>query len=137
VGEKADLEAQAVEALHRYREALARAEDLERQEATAHRALVDWQGHVKTSIFEGPASLARSHLVQTGQAAVSRLHEVRLAMSEATAALRLAFEVLVAFDDALGYIPIPARRVRRRCDSSSRRRKGGRRLTKPSALGKD
>lgn len=107
MGENADLEKRAIEALRRYREALARVEELEQEEAAAHRALADWHARVEIAILDGHASPARSHLVQTGQAAISRLREVRFAMSEATAALDLAYRALAALDDALGYILVP------------------------------
>ncbi|MBM3578138.1 MAG: hypothetical protein FJX40_10860 [Alphaproteobacteria bacterium] len=107
MSEKADVEKRAVEALLRYREALARVEALEQEEVAAYRALVEWRGRVENSIFDGGASAARSNLVEIGQDAISRLHDVRFAMSEATAELKSAFTTLVAFDDALGYLPIP------------------------------
>ena len=119
MGEKADLETKAVKALGRYREALARAEELEQEEAAACRKLVEWRGRVEIAILEGCGSPARSHLAQTGQASISRLHEVRFAVSEATAALDSAYKALTALDDALGYIPIPPTRIRPRRDSSS------------------
>ncbi len=53
------------------------------------------------------SSDARSNLAEAGQYAISRLHSIRFAMSEATAELKSAFTTLVAFDDALGYLPIP------------------------------
>ena len=101
------LERRAIDALRRYREALARVEEMEQEEAAARRALVDWQGRVKIAILDGAASPQRSHLIQTGQAIIARLQEVRLAMSEATAALDVAYRTLAALDDELGYIPIP------------------------------
>ncbi len=105
--ENTDLERRAVEALRRYRETFARVEELEQEEATARRALAEWQGYVEIAIFDGRASPGRSHLFQAGQAAIARLQEVRFAMSEATAALDLAYKALTALDDELGYIPIP------------------------------
>ncbi len=107
MGDNADLEKRAVEALRCYREALARVEGLEQEEAAARRALADWQGRVEIALFNGRASPGRSHLIQTGQTTIARLHEVRFAMSEATAALDSAYRALAAFDDELGYIPIP------------------------------
>lgn len=107
MGENTDLEQGAVEALLRYREALAKVEALEQEEAAAHRALVEWRGRVENSIFDGASSAARSNLVEAGQDAISRLHDIRFAMSEATAELKSAFTTLIGFDDALGYLPIP------------------------------
>jgi hypothetical protein len=107
MSENADLEDRAVEALLRYREALARVEALEQEEGKAHRALVEWRGRVENSIFNGGGSAARSNLIEAGQDAITRLHDIRFAMSEATAELKSAFTTLVAFDDALGYLPFP------------------------------
>jgi len=107
VSGNADLEKNAVEALRRYREALARVEELEQEEEAAHRAVIEWRGRVEVSILTARASPTRSHLVQAGQEAISRLHEVRFAMSEATATLNSAFKALAALDDVLGYVPIP------------------------------
>jgi len=107
MSENADLEKRAVETLLRYRAALARVEALEQEEAIAHQALVEWRSLVENSIFNGGGSAARSNLAEAGQNSISRLHDIRVAMSEATAELKSALTALVAFDDALGYLPIP------------------------------
>lgn len=107
MGENTGLEKRAVEALLRYRDALAKVEALEQEEAAAHRTLLDWRGRVESSAFDGAASAARSKLVEAGQDAISRLHDIRLAMSAATAELKVAYTTLISFDDALGYLPIP------------------------------
>ncbi len=107
MSENADLKKSALEALRRYREVLAKVEILEQEEAKAHEALVEWRGRVENLIFDGGASAARSNLIENGHDAISRLHDIRFAMSEATAELKSAFSSLVAFDDALGYLPIP------------------------------
>ena len=104
MGDNADAERRAIDALRRYREALARIEEMEQEEAATRRALVDWQGRVKIAILDGVASSQRSHLIQSGQAIIARLQEVRLAMSEATAALDVAYRTLAALDEELGYI---------------------------------
>jgi hypothetical protein len=107
MSKNADLDKRAFEALLHYREALARVEALEQEEGAAHQALVEWRGRVENSIGDGDGSAARSNLVEAGKGAISRLHEIRFAMSEATAELKSAFTTLVSFDDALGYLPIP------------------------------
>ncbi|KAF0212150.1 hypothetical protein [Methylocystis rosea] len=107
MGDNVDLERRAIDALRRYREAFARVEEMEQEEAAARRALADWQGRAKIAILDGVASPQRSHLIQSGQAIIARLQEVRLAMSEATAALDVAYRTLAALDEELGYIPIP------------------------------
>ncbi len=91
----------------RYREALARVEALEKEEARAHQTLVEWRGRVEKSTSDPAASMAKSNFLGAGHDAISRLHNIRLAMSEATAELKSAFATLAAFDDALGYLPIP------------------------------
>ncbi|KAF2991394.1 hypothetical protein OGR47_21630 (plasmid) [Methylocystis sp. MJC1] len=107
MSENADLDKRAAEALLRYRGALARVEALEQDEAVAHRALVEWRSLVENSNLDGGGSAARSNLAEAGQNAISRLHDIRVAMSEATAELKSALTTLVAFDDALGYLPFP------------------------------
>lgn len=103
----ADKETRALEALLGYRDALARVEALEKEESTAHQALVEWRDRVEKLTSDIASSDARSNLAEAGQNAISRLHNIRFAMSEATAELKTAFTTLVAFDDALGYLPIP------------------------------
>jgi hypothetical protein len=107
MSENADLDKRAAEALLRYRAALARVEALEQDEAVAHRALVEWRSLVENSNLDGGGSAARSNLAEAGQNAISRLHDIRVVMSEATAELKSALATLVAFDDALGYLPFP------------------------------
>ncbi len=107
MSENANLDKRAAEALLRYRAALARVEALEQDEAVAHRALVEWRSLVENSNLDGGGSAARSNLAEAGQNAISRLHDIRVAMSEATAELKSALTTLVAFDDALGYLPFP------------------------------
>lgn len=107
MSENADMEKRALEALLGYRDALARVEALEKEEATARQALVDWRDRVEKLTSDIASSDARSNLAEAGQNAISRLHNIRFAMSEATAELKSAFTTLVAFDDALGYLPIP------------------------------
>lgn len=107
MSENADLEKRALEALLHYRKALAKVEALEHEEAVAHRALFEWRGRVEKSTSDPAASIARSNLLGAGHDAISRLHNIRFAVSEAKAELKSAFTTLVAFDDALGYLPVP------------------------------
>ncbi len=106
MNENADLERGASEALLHYRNALAKVEALEKEEATAQQALDEWRGRIGKLTSHFVSSDARSNFIEAGQKAISRLHSVRLAMSEATAELRSAFTILVAFDDAFNYLPI-------------------------------
>lgn len=103
----ADIKKRALEALLGYRGALAKVEALEKEEATAHQELVGWRGRVQKSMCDATASIARSNLLGAGHEAISRLHNNRRAISKATRELNSAFMTLVAFDDALGYLPIP------------------------------
>ena len=107
MNENADLEKRALEALSPYRKALVKVEALEKEEATAQQALDEWRGRIEKLTSDVVSSDARSNLIEAGQNAISRLHNIRFAMSEATAELKSAFTTLVAFDDALGYLPIP------------------------------
>ncbi|MDQ8727508.1 hypothetical protein [Bradyrhizobium sp. LHD-71] len=108
MAENDSLKTKASEALNRYREALAAVERLEREEAFAHQALTELLDHLEIAVVEGHASGVRQDLFQTGQAAVSRLNEVRRNLSEATASLDRAYHALAALDQALGYVPIVA-----------------------------
>lgn len=107
MNENVDLEKRALEALSHYRKALAKVEALEKEEATAQQALDEWRGRIEKLTSDVVSSDARSTLIEAGQNAISRLHNIRFAMSEATAELKSALTTLVAFDDALGYLPIP------------------------------
>jgi seryl-tRNA synthetase len=106
MNENADLEKRALEALNLYRKALAKVEALEKEEATAQQALDEWRARIDTLTSDADNSDARPNLIAAGQNVISRLHNVRFAKSEATAELKSAFTTLVAFDDALGCIPV-------------------------------
>ncbi|WP_292528166.1 hypothetical protein [Methylocystis sp.] len=107
MNENVDLEKRALEALSHYRKALAKVEALEKEEATAQQALDEWRGRIEKLTSDVVSSDARSTLIEAGQNAISRLHNIRFAMSEATAELKSALTTLVAFDDALGYLTVP------------------------------
>jgi len=104
MGENAELEKRAVEALQQYRDALARAEELEREEAAAREDASKRLNRFATADVAG-ASKITVEIVQADQAAIARLNEIRLALSRATAALDSAYRNLAALDKALGYIP--------------------------------
>jgi multidrug resistance efflux pump len=105
MSEKADLERKAIQALRSYREALARAEELEQEEATARKEVFERLNRLEISKAQVDDSASRWEVIAAGQAAISRLSEIRAALSEATATLNSAYRVLVAFDQELGYIP--------------------------------
>lgn len=105
MSDKADLEKKAIVALERYREAYARAEALEQQEAAARQEVFRRLNSLEIANAINGASRARPEIIEAGQAAISRLSEIRTALSEATATLDAAFRVLAALDEKLGYIP--------------------------------
>lgn len=101
----AKLESKTVEALRHYREAFAAVESLEREEASAHRALTSILPDLGCALLEeGAPSLKRS-LFEIGSVAVSRSDEAWAALSEATAKLDSARLTLVALEQQLGYVP--------------------------------
>jgi hypothetical protein len=102
MGEKADLEKKAIEALERYREAYARAEALEQEEAAARHEVFKRLNRLEITKAKGEAA---REAVAADQKAISRLSEIRAALSEATATLDSAFRDLAALDEQLGYIP--------------------------------
>nr|CCD32191.1 Hypothetical protein SC2p2_00350 [Methylocystis sp. SC2] len=105
MGEKADLEKKAIEALARYREAYARAEALEQEEAAARQEVFKRLNRLEITKAKGEAARVKPEVVAADQEAISRLSEIRTALSEATATLDSAFRALAALDEKLGYIP--------------------------------
>lgn len=105
MSENADLEKKTVEALRRYREALVMVENLEREEASAHRALTSMLPDLGRAILENGAPSLKHSLFETGLVAVSRSDEAWAALSEATARLDSARLTLAALEQQLGYIP--------------------------------
>jgi hypothetical protein len=105
MGEKADLEKKAIEALERYREAYARAEALEREEAAARQEVFARLDRLEIAKAKGGAARLKPEVIAADQEAISRLSEIRTALSEATAELDSAFRALAALEGQLGYIP--------------------------------
>ena len=101
----ANLKEKVIQAAHHYRDALAKVEELEKEEAHAQQTLTELLRHVEVAIVDSHASLARHDLFEAGQAAISRLSRVRRALSAATAALDETYRTLAALDRALGHIP--------------------------------
>jgi len=112
--EKADLEKRTIEALQRYRDAFARATELERQEIAARREV---SKRLKAPIPR--VSPARSQLIQAGQAAIFRLNHIRLALNDGAATLDSAYETLAVLLDELGYVPVQATDDQQRRDAGS------------------
>ncbi|AZG79044.1 hypothetical protein IYY11_04860 [Methylocystis sp. H62] len=105
MSEKADLEKKAVGTLQRYREAYARAEALEQEAAAARQDVFTRLNRLEIAKAKEVAVRVRPEIVAADQAAICRLTEIRIALSEATAELDSAFRTLAALDEQLGYIP--------------------------------
>ena len=80
-------------------------ENLEREEASAHQALIEMLPDFERAIFEDRAPSVRPNLFETGLAAVARSDDAWCALNEATAALEVARQALTALEQQLGYIP--------------------------------
>jgi predicted nuclease of restriction endonuclease-like RecB superfamily len=92
----ANLESKTAQALRHYREALAKVDDLEREEASAHQALIKMLLDFERAIFEDRAPSVRQKLFETGAAVVTRSDEAWYALNEATATLEVARQALTA-----------------------------------------
>jgi hypothetical protein len=99
------LEKKAIAALQRYREAYARAEALEQEEAAARQEVFKRLNRLEITKAKGGPAGAKPEVIAAGQDAISRLSKIRSALSEATGELDSAFRILAAFDEQLGYIP--------------------------------
>ena len=105
MSDDANLESRTAQALRHYREALAKVETLEREEASAHRALIAMLPDFERAILENRAPSVRQNLFETGLATVARSDEAWYALNEATATLGVARQALTALEQQLGYIP--------------------------------
>jgi hypothetical protein len=105
LSDDANLERRTAQALRHYREALAMVENLEREEASAHQALIEMLPDFERAIFEDRAPSIRQNLFETGLAVVARSDEASYALNEATATLVVARQALTALKQQLGYIP--------------------------------
>jgi hypothetical protein len=99
-----DLEEKTIEALRQYRKALTAVENLEQEEASAHRALTSMLPDLGRAILEDDAPLLKDSLFETGSAAVSRSNEAWSALSEATARLEVARQTLIGLERQQGHI---------------------------------
>jgi hypothetical protein len=105
LSDDANLENTTGEALRHYREALAKVENLEREEASAHQALIEVMPAFERAILENRAPSVRQNLFETSVAAVARSDDSWRALNEATATLEVARQALTALEQQLGYIP--------------------------------
>ncbi|SDG43735.1 hypothetical protein SAMN05216338_1001299 [Bradyrhizobium sp. Rc2d] len=99
------LEHRTIEAIRHYREALAEVESLEREQASAHRALTRTLLELGRAIREEDALSLKDSLLEIGSAVVSRSDEASVALSEAAARLDAARLTVAALERKLGYIP--------------------------------
>lgn len=81
-------------------------ENLEREESSAHQALIEMLPDFERAIFEDRAPSIRQNLFETDLAAVARSDEASYALNEATATLEVARQALTALEQQLGYIPV-------------------------------
>lgn len=105
MSDDANLENTTAQALRHYREALAKVEKLEREEASAHQALIEMMPAFERAILENRAPSVRQNLFEPGVAAVARSDDSWRALNEATATLEVARQALTALEQQLGYIP--------------------------------
>ncbi len=105
MSDDANLENTTAQALRHYREALAKVENLEREEASAHQGLIEMMPAFERAILENRAPSVRQNLFETGVAAVARSDDSWRALNEATATLEVARQALTALEQQLGYIP--------------------------------
>jgi hypothetical protein len=100
-----DLESKTIEALRHYREAFATVENLEREEASARRALTSMLPDLECALLEDdPPSLKRT-LLEIVSLAMLRSDEAWTELREATAKLDAARLTLAALEQQVGYIP--------------------------------
>ncbi len=99
------LESRTVEAIRRYREALALVENLEREDACAHRALTRTLLDLERALRDEAAPHLKNSLFEIGSAAVSRSDKTWADLVEATSRLESARLTLVLLERQLGYIP--------------------------------
>jgi len=100
-----DLEEKTIEALRQYRKALTAVENLEQEEASAHRTLASMLPDLGRAILEDDAPSLKDSLFEAGSAAVSRSNEAWSTLSEATARLEVARQTLIDLERQLGHIP--------------------------------
>ena len=109
------LEERTIEAVRRYRDALAAAANSEKAQARAHRALMSMLPDLERAVLEDRPPSIRKKLFDAGARAVTQLNEARQLFNEATVTLEGARQALAALEQQLGYIPdVPAKGTRAR-----------------------
>jgi hypothetical protein len=105
MSDKTGLESRTVEAIRQYREALALVENLEREDACAHRALTRTLLDLGRAMKDEAAPHLKNSLFEIGSAAVSRSDKTWADLVEATSRLESARLTLALLERQLGYIP--------------------------------
>lgn len=105
MSDDAALKKRTIDALRRYREALAAVERLEQEDTSAHGALTSVLPNLERAILESEAPSFKDSLFETGSAVASRSNEAWSALSEATARLEVARKTLIGLERQLGHIP--------------------------------
>ena len=99
------LESRTVEAIRHYREALALVENLEREDACAHRALTRTLLDLARALRDEAAPHLKNSLFEIRSAAVSRSDKTWADLVEGTSRLESARLTLALLERQLGYIP--------------------------------
>ncbi|WP_240536579.1 hypothetical protein, partial [Bradyrhizobium genomosp. III] len=94
-----------VAAIRHYRAALDVAENLEREDACAHRALTSTLLDLERALRGEAAPHLNNNLFETGSTAVARSDKTWADLVEATARLDSARRTLAALERQLGYLP--------------------------------
>ncbi|GLR98607.1 MULTISPECIES: efflux RND transporter periplasmic adaptor subunit [Bradyrhizobium] len=105
MSDNTDLESRVAAAIRHYRAALDLAENLEREDACAQRALSSILLDLKRALRGEVAPHLNNSLFEIGSAAVARSDKTRDALVEATARLDSARLTLAALQQQLGYLP--------------------------------
>ena len=105
MSDEPDLESRVVAARRHYRAALDVAENLEREDACAHRALTSTLLDLERALRGEAAPHLNNNLFETGSTAVARSDKTWADLVEATARLDSARRTLAALERQLGYLP--------------------------------
>ncbi|WP_249155863.1 MULTISPECIES: hypothetical protein, partial [Bradyrhizobium] len=105
MSDEPDLESRVVAAIRHYRAALDVAENLEREDACAHRALTSTLLDLERALRGEAAPHLNNNLFETGSTAVARSDKTWADLVEATARLDSARRTLAALERQLGYLP--------------------------------
>ncbi|WP_461328735.1 hypothetical protein [Bradyrhizobium liaoningense] len=105
MSDNTDLESRVVAAIRHYRAALEVAENLEREDACAHRTLTCTLLDLERALRDEAAPHLNNNLFETSSAAVARSDKAWADLVKATARLDSARRTLAALERQLGYLP--------------------------------